>query len=70
MCLLAENYNKMNRLVTRWYVLVDLIPETKQEFSDLGFKQAAVGRVGCASSLPLLPLRLDFCSEKRQLLTV
>ena len=35
--------------------------------SDLGFEQAAVGRVRCASSLPLLPLRLDFCSERKQL---
>lgn len=31
--------------------------------SDLGLEQAAVGGVRCASSLPLLPLYLDFCSE-------
>lgn len=34
--------------------------EEQEVVSDLRFEQAAVGGVRCASSLPLLPLRLDF----------
>lgn len=30
----------------------------------LRLEEAAVGRVGCASPLPLLPLRLDLCSQQ------